>query len=54
VAGRQALEDYTDEATVVVRRHPFMAVGLAAGVGTVVGCLIGLTCGRLCGNRTSQ
>jgi ElaB/YqjD/DUF883 family membrane-anchored ribosome-binding protein len=54
VAGRQAVEDCTDEATLQVRRHPFMAVGLAVGVGTLFGCLAGFTFGRRGRNRTSE
>ena len=54
VAGRQTVEDYTAEATLQVRRHPFMAVGLAVGVGTLFGCLVGFTIGRCGWNRTSE
>lgn len=54
VAGRQAVEDCTAEATLQVRRHPFMAVGLAVGVGTLFGCLVGFTFGRRGRNRTSE
>lgn len=54
VAGRQAVEDCTDEATLRVRRHPFMAVGLAVGVGTLFGCLVGFTFGRRGRNRASE
>jgi ElaB/YqjD/DUF883 family membrane-anchored ribosome-binding protein len=54
VAGRQAVEDCTDEATLQVRRHPFMALGLAVGVGTLVGCLVGFTFCWRGRNRTSE
>jgi ElaB/YqjD/DUF883 family membrane-anchored ribosome-binding protein len=54
VAGRQAIEDCTAETALQVRRHPFMAVGLAAGIGTLVGCLIGFTFGRRGWNRASE
>jgi ElaB/YqjD/DUF883 family membrane-anchored ribosome-binding protein len=54
VAGRQAIEDCTDEATLQVRRHPFMALGLAVGVGTLFGGLVGFTFGRRGRNRTSD
>ncbi len=46
VAGRQAFEDCTGEATLQVRRHPFTAVGLAVGVGALLGCLFGFTFAR--------
>ena len=46
VTGRRAVEDCADETTLQVRRHPFMAVGLAAGIGSVLGCLVGFTLGR--------
>jgi ElaB/YqjD/DUF883 family membrane-anchored ribosome-binding protein len=46
VAGRRTLEDYSDEATHQVRRHPFMAVGLAGVVGTLFGCVLGYTLRR--------
>ena len=54
VAGRQAVEDCTAEATLQVRRHPFMAGGLAVGVGALVGCLVGFAFGRGGQNRTSE
>jgi len=52
VAGRHAVEDCAAEATVQVRRHPFMSLGTAVGVGTLFGCLIGFTVGRFGGRRT--
>ena len=54
VAGRQAVEDCTAETTLQVRRHPFVAVGLAVGVGTLFGCLVAFTFGRRGRNRTSE
>ena len=54
VAGRQTVEDCTDQATLQVRRHPFVAVGLAVGVGTLFGCLVRFTFGRRDRNRTSE
>ena len=53
-AGRRAVEDCTAEATLQVRRHPFLAVALAAGAGTLVGCLAGFTIGRRNRNRNSD
>jgi ElaB/YqjD/DUF883 family membrane-anchored ribosome-binding protein len=54
VAGRHAVEDCAAETTLQVRRHPFMAVGLAVGIGSFVGCLVGFTFGRRGRNRTSE
>ena len=51
VAGRHAVEDCTAEATIEVRRHPFVSLGIAVGIGTLFGCLIGFTAGRLRGRR---
>ena len=53
VAGRHAVEDCTAEATIQVRRHPFVSLGIAAGVGTLFGCLMGFTIGRVGGRRMS-
>ena len=53
-AGRQATEDCNTEATLQVRRHPLMAVGLAIGIGTLFGCLVGFTFGRGSRNRSSE
>ena len=47
VAGRHAVEDCAAEATIQVRRHPFVSLGLAVGVGTLFGGLIGCSLGRL-------
>ena len=46
VAGRHAVEDCAAETTLQVRRHPFMAAGLAVGIGSLAGCLVGFTLGR--------
>jgi len=54
VAGRHAVEDCTAEATIQVRRHPFVSLGIAAGVGTLFGCLMGFTIGRVVGRRMSR
>ena len=52
VAGRHAAEDYAAEATIRVRRHPFVSLGIAVGVGTLFGCLIGFTLGRFGGRKS--
>jgi ElaB/YqjD/DUF883 family membrane-anchored ribosome-binding protein len=53
-AGRHTVEDAAAEATIHVRRHPFVSLGIAAGIGTLFGCLIGFTAGRFGGRaRTS-
>jgi ElaB/YqjD/DUF883 family membrane-anchored ribosome-binding protein len=54
VAGRHAVEDCADEATIQVRRHPFVSLGIAAGVGTLFGCVIGFTVGRFGGRGISE
>lgn len=53
VAGRHALEDAGAEATIQVRRHPFLSLGIAVGVGTLFGCLIGFVAGRHGRGRSS-
>jgi ElaB/YqjD/DUF883 family membrane-anchored ribosome-binding protein len=52
VGARQAVEDGAADATVQVRRHPFVSLGVAAAVGLLVGGLIGLTAGRFGERRT--
>ena len=52
VAGRHAVEDCAAEATIHVRRHPFVSLGIAVAVGTLFGCVIGFTAGRSSGRRT--
>jgi ElaB/YqjD/DUF883 family membrane-anchored ribosome-binding protein len=54
VAGRHVGEDCVAETTLQVRRHPFMAVGLAVGIGSLVGCSVGFTLGRRCRARKSE
>jgi ElaB/YqjD/DUF883 family membrane-anchored ribosome-binding protein len=54
VTGRHALEDAGDQATIQVRRHPFLSLGVAVGIGTLFGCLIGFAAGRYGGGRTSR
>ena len=46
VAGRHAVEDCAADATIQVRRHPFMSLGVAVCVGTLFGCVIGFGVGR--------
>jgi ElaB/YqjD/DUF883 family membrane-anchored ribosome-binding protein len=53
VAGHHAVEDCAAEATIQVRRHPFVSLGIAAGVGTLFGCLMGFTIGRVGSRRMS-
>ena len=54
VAGRHAVEDCAAETTLQLRRHPFMAVGLAVGIGSLVGCMVGFALGRRGPSRTSE
>lgn len=51
VAGRHAAEDAAAEATIQVRRHPVMSLGVAAGIGALLGCLIGFAVARCSGAR---
>ena len=52
VAGRHAVEDCAAEATVQVRRHPFVSLAIAAGVGLLVGGAIGFAAHRVGSRRT--
>lgn len=52
VAGRHAVEDVAADATIQVRRHPFLSLGIAVGIGTLFGCLIGFTVGGFGRRRT--
>jgi len=40
---RTSTEDFVEDASREVRRHPLTAVGLAATAGIVTGCLLGLS-----------
>jgi ElaB/YqjD/DUF883 family membrane-anchored ribosome-binding protein len=46
VTGRHAAEDCAADATLQVRRRPFLSLGVAVGVGALFGCLIGFSVGR--------
>ena len=46
VAGRHAIDDAAAEATIQVRRHPFVSLAVAVGVGSLFGCLVGFAAGR--------
>ena len=43
--GRHAAEDFVAGSALQVRRHPIMAVAVAAGAGALAGCLIGCAIG---------
>lgn len=45
--GRYAVEDFVDEATYSIKRHPLTSVGLTLGVGFVLGATFGLALSRL-------
>jgi ElaB/YqjD/DUF883 family membrane-anchored ribosome-binding protein len=53
VSGRHAVEDAAAEASIQVRRHPFVSLAVAAGVGTVVGCALGCMASRFAADRRS-
>lgn len=44
--GRHAAEDFVEETTLQVRRHPLRTLAMVAGAGTLAGCLIGFALGR--------
>jgi len=54
VAGRHAIEDAVAEATVQVRRHPGLSLGVAAAIGALFGCAIGFAVGRSGATRPSR
>ena len=45
--GRYAVEDFVDETTYSIKRHPLQAVGLTLGIGFALGTLFGLALSRL-------
>jgi|DewCreStandDraft_1066081.scaffolds.fasta_scaffold00010_108 ElaB/YqjD/DUF883 family membrane-anchored ribosome-binding protein len=44
--GLWKLEDWTDEAALYIRRHPYRVLGLALGSGLAVGVFLGARFGR--------
>ena len=46
VQGRRAAEDFIAETGLQVRRHPLMAIAMAAGAGALAGSVIGFALGR--------
>jgi ElaB/YqjD/DUF883 family membrane-anchored ribosome-binding protein len=52
--GRRAAEDFVDDATLRVRRHPSRSVTLAVTAGATAGCMVGFGLGWLAGRRTSE
>ncbi len=52
--GRRAAEDFVDDATLRVRRHPLRSVTLAVTAGAAAGCTVGFGFGWLAGRRTRQ
>lgn len=44
--GRYAVEDFVDEATYSVKRHPLQSVGLTFGIAFTLGAMCGLALSR--------
>jgi ElaB/YqjD/DUF883 family membrane-anchored ribosome-binding protein len=44
--GYNAAEDYVEDTTYYIKRHPWPAVGMAAGIGAGAGLLAGWLCTR--------
>lgn len=49
--GRRAAEDFVDEATLRIRRHPLSSTALAVTAGMLAGCIMGFALGRQAGHR---
>lgn len=50
---RTTTEDFVDQASLTVRRHPLIAVGVAAGAGLVTGCVFGFVGAWFARRRTA-
>lgn len=46
--GVVAAEDYVEDTTYYIKRHPWQSVGMAAGVGAGTGLLLGWMFSRVC------
>ncbi len=45
--GRYAVEDFVDEATYSVKRHPLQSIGITVGIGFALGTMFGLALSRV-------
>jgi ElaB/YqjD/DUF883 family membrane-anchored ribosome-binding protein len=45
-------EDYVEDTTYYIKRHPWQSVGIAAGAGAGAGLLLGLLFSRTCAANT--
>lgn len=52
--GRRAAEDFIDDTTLQVRRHPFGSIALAATAGALTGCVLGFALGCQTGRGRSD
>jgi ElaB/YqjD/DUF883 family membrane-anchored ribosome-binding protein len=41
-----AAEDYIEDTTYYIKRHPWQSVAVSAGIGALVGVVVGLLCAR--------
>jgi ElaB/YqjD/DUF883 family membrane-anchored ribosome-binding protein len=51
---RRAAEDFVDETTLRVRRHPLGSVALAVAAGALAGCVMGFALGWQAARRPAQ
>jgi ElaB/YqjD/DUF883 family membrane-anchored ribosome-binding protein len=49
--GRRAAEDFADEATLRIRRHPLSSTALAVAAGMLAGCVMGFALGWQAGHH---
>jgi ElaB/YqjD/DUF883 family membrane-anchored ribosome-binding protein len=54
VHGRRAAEDFVDETTLRVRRHPLGSVALAVTAGALAGCVMGFALRWQAGRRPAH
>jgi ElaB/YqjD/DUF883 family membrane-anchored ribosome-binding protein len=50
--GYAMAEDYVEDTTYYIKRHPWESVGFSLGVGTMLGMLCGWYCARMSGRAS--